>query len=208
VIGLALVAAACGGVNAARTSAHRATYPDTTSTSLIEESIPSSAPAPTNPPRTCTSEDLRGVAEWQAGAMPVGGVPGARRFAREMEGLVHVINTSHTACLTPEAFSARLVAVDGRSLGLRSVMRSFEQAPYHWKGPLAPGASAAAPFMWEPSWCGPDPGTSPTLALTLTPEKSPLMVRVDLVHGEFGHLPACDRALASSDLVFAPFRQA
>lgn len=199
---LPLVLAACGG-GSGHPSARPATGSGPTATSHIDKAArPSSTPA-----RTCTSLELHGTAEWQIGAMPIGGVPGARRFAREMEGLVHVTNVSNAACSMPEVFRAQLVAADGRTLDLPSVMRSFEQAPYHRKSPLASDASAAAPIMWEASWCGPDPGTAPTLLLTLAPEGPPLRVHVDLVHGEFGHVPSCDRAIAASHLVFAPFRQ-
>jgi hypothetical protein len=196
-LGILLVASACSSSGShAEDRPRSATVPTA-----------SSAPTPARL-RTCVTRDLHASADWEAGFVALGGSPGARTGGTEMTGLLKVWNVSPSSCDLPGRFAVRLVGATGVALPLRSDERDFDRYPYDANGPLVPGALAAAPIIWEPSWCGADPGLAPLMVVTLAPRDVPLRVHVTDAHPEFAHTPSCLRGARASVLVVAPFRQA
>jgi hypothetical protein len=199
VLGLLLVVTACGTSHA---------HPSAGFTTTRVRSVASTSTSTPTKLRTCMARDLHASADWVAGFYPTGGSGvDTRTGGLEMTGQLRVWNVSSSSCVLPERFTVRVVGSHGGELALRSEERNFGLSGYNSDGPLAPGALAAAPIDWVPSWCGTDPGLTPVLAVTLASPDAPLRMRVSVLHPEFPHVPSCIQGVAASVLVVAPFRQ-
>ncbi len=158
------------------------------------------------PPPTCTAGDLRVSAAWEAGVADVGMNPSLHHGAREMEGTLSMTNTSATACSAPPNVK---VAIEGPTgpLSVPSQADAFEIGPYTQQRALNTAATAVAPLVWRPSYCGPDPGVAPTLLVTIGTDPA-AMVRVTNPAPGLFHVPTCDKYHPASVISIGDFGQA
>jgi hypothetical protein len=159
--------------------------------------------------RPCTATDVELSAQWVHAYIAqtrTGPSSSLAPLQAMMDGTLSMTNTSTTACTAPTDVKVAILGAKG-PLNLPSHDATDPAGGYMVHRPLAPKATAVAPLSWSPSWCGPDPGPTPTLLVTVPPDP-PLKVQVVDSLPDQTHAPSCDPGQAASVIVVGAFGQA
>lgn len=196
-----VVAAGCSSSSRVVVQTSTPRTPTTTATTAGGKTVTASAVKP------CTATDLQLSAQWvhahvavTRSQVPPGQVPQPTAI---MDGTLSITNVSTTTCSAPTNVSVAIVGPTGR-LNVASQDRAIPTAGYMDQRPLVRGAMAIASLVWQPSWCGPDPGPSPTLLVTFPPDP-PLKIQVLDQQPATGHVPSCTPGQPASVIVVGSF---
>ena len=130
------------------------------------------APAPTvgvPAAAPCRSQDLRIAATWEAGATIIRATsPRDRTAAANLIGVVRVSNVG-APCLLTRQPGLRLLGQNGAVLPVPTKAAGYCRFSCQVHLPILLHARqmSVVGFIWEPSYCGPWPGKTPRLVVTV-----------------------------------------
>ena len=189
-----LAGCASGGRPAAMQTGPPAAPPTTTTSTLVAQ--------------TCRTTQLLLTAQWEPGAVPYGADPAHKQSAGEMVGRIRAVNQG-PACVLSGFPAISIVSSTGAVLKVHSEA-ARQWCQYSCGTPrlltLAPGAVVLAGMQWQPSYCGPDPGSRVLLRVALTHSTS---VKVPVRNlggaGKPIYAPSCTPALGETRLTVESF---
>lgn len=158
----------------------------------------------------CRAVNVKVAAQWEPGVVPYGADPAHRNSAAELFGQITIVNDGPACTLTGYP-QLQLVGSTGAPLAVPIV--------YGGQGcRLACGGIAGAPIVlrrgqvsavgidWQPSYCGPNPGTHPQLVVTIGKYESQIAKIRNLGSPRSPiYAPSCVRTLPPSRLIVEPY---
>ena len=147
------------------------------------------------------------TAQWEPGAVGYGTDPAHRHSGGDLIGRITAVNQGPTCVMSGRPLIG-IVSSTGAMLNVRSVAdrgcRLSCNAPADLF--LRMGAVAVTGMRWEPSYCGPDPGSDVHLRVTL-PGGTVTTITVRNLGGAGKpiHAPSCTPALAETRLFVERF---
>lgn len=180
---------------------------DGRSLSMQTGQVPSASPATATPTSVAqnwrSSQSYRLVAQWEPGAVAYGTDPAHRQFGAELVGRITAVNQG-PACVLSGPPTIDIVSSTGVVLKVHSDAAG-QWCQYSCGAPpqliLAPGAAVLAGMSWQPSYCGPDPGSSVRLRVAL-PHSTEVTIPVRNLGGAAKPIysPSCTPALGETRL--------